>query len=411
MLNAIWAGFILIAFAAALIQATLFGQQEIFGALTRAMFDSAKSGFEIALGLTGVMTLWLGILNIGEKAGYIQQLARLLAPLFRRLFPEVPAGHPALGSMTMNIAANMLGLDNAATPLGLKAMQELQELNPAKETATNAQILFLVINTAAVTVFPVTVFAYRAQMGAANPADVFIPILLASFAGTVAGVLVTGLIQRLPLFDPVVLAWLVGLSLLIGGTAAWFMQMTALEMQARSALVSHLLLMSLIVVFVGGAWLKGVNVYEAFVEGAKGGFDTAVRIIPYLIAMLLAIALLRASGALELAISALRAAVAGTGFDARWVDALPTGIMKTLSGSGARAMMLDTLKTHGADSFVGRLVSIIQGSSETTFYVLAVYFGSVGIRNTRYAAACGLFADLVGFAAAVGVAYLFFGQA
>ncbi len=411
MLNAIWAGFILIAFVAALIQATLFGQQEIFGALTRAMFDSAKSGFEIALGLTGVMTLWLGILNVGEKAGYIQHLARLLAPLFRRLFPEVPAGHPALGSMTMNIAANMLGLDNAATPLGLKAMQELQELNPAKETATNAQILFLVINTAAVTVFPVTVFAYRAQMGAANPADVFIPILLASFAGTVAGVLVTGLIQRLPLFDPVVLAWLAGLSLLVGGTAAWFMQMTALEMQARSALVSHLLLMSLIVVFVGGAWLKGVNVYEAFVEGAKGGFDTAVRIIPYLIAMLLAIALLRASGALELAISALRAAVTGTGFDARWVDALPTGIMKTLSGSGARAMMLDTLKTHGADSFVGRLVSIIQGSSETTFYVLAVYFGSVGIRNTRYAAACGLFADLVGFAAAVGVAYLFFGQA
>ena len=387
----------------------MLGHPEIFGQLTKAMFDSAKTGFDIAIALSGVMTLWLGIMQIGERAGFVQAIARLLGPLFARLFPEIPPGHPALGSMSMNIAANMLGLDNAATPMGLKAMQELQALNPHKDTASNAQILFLVINTASVTLFPVTVFAYRAQMGAANPTDVFIPILLATYVSTLSGLILTALIQRLKLFDPVVLAYLGGMSALVAGGAWWFLHLPAAEMQAQSALLSNATLMLLIGAFIVGALLKKVDVYEAFIDGAKDGFNTSVRIIPYLVAMLVAIALLRASGAMELAIGALRGLVAGGGFDARWVDGLPTGIMKTLSGGGAKALMLDAMHTQGADSFAGRLVSVIQGSSETTFYVLAVYFGSVGIRRTRYAAGCGLFADVVGFAAAVAVTYAFFG--
>jgi len=387
----------------------VLGHPEIFGQLTKAMFDSAKTGFDIAIALSGVMTLWLGIMQIGERAGFVQAIARLLGPLFARLFPEIPPGHPALGSMSMNIAANMLGLDNAATPMGLKAMQELQALNPHKDTASNAQILFLVINTASVTLFPVTVFAYRAQMGAANPTDVFIPILLATYVSTLSGLILTALIQRLKLFDPVVLAYLGGMSALVAGGAWWFLRLPPAEMQAQSALLSNATLMLLIGAFIVGALLKKVDVYEAFIDGAKDGFNTSVRIIPYLVAMLVAIALLRASGAMELAIGALRGLVAGGGFDARWVDGLPTGIMKTLSGGGAKALMLDAMHTQGADSFAGRLVSVIQGSSETTFYVLAVYFGSVGIRRTRYAAGCGLFADVVGFAAAVAVTYAFFG--
>ncbi|WP_137939323.1 nucleoside recognition domain-containing protein [Chitinivorax sp. B] len=409
MLNTIWAGFIVLAFVTACFQAIALGQHDIFGQLTKAMFDSAKTGFEIALGLTGVMTLWLGLLRIGEQAGFIEKLARGLAPLFKRLFPEVPAGHPALGSVTMNIAANMLGLDNAATPLGLRAMQDLQRLNPNADTASNAQIMFLVINTAAVTLFPVTIMAYRAQMGAANPADVFVPLLIASFTGTLVGIVVTGLIQRIRLFDPILLLWLGGWSALLAGMASWLLHLSAADMQTQSLLLSNAALMGVVVLFVGGAWLKGIDVYEAFVDGAKGGFETAIRIIPYLVAMLLAIALLRASGMLELVIGGIRGLVVNLGYDARWVDALPTGILKSLSGSGARAMMLDTLKTQGADSFSGRLVSILQGSSETTFYVLAVYFGSVGIRHTRHALACGLIADLASFAAAVAVAYAFFG--
>ena len=409
MLNLIWAGFILTALATAAWQGFVLGHPEIFGQLTKAMFDSAKTGFDIAIALTGVMTLWLGIMQIGERAGFVQAIARLLGPLFARLFPEIPPGHPALGSMSMNIAANMLGLDNAATPMGLKAMQELQALNPHKDTASNAQILFLVINTASVTLFPVTVFAYRAQMGAANPTDVFIPILLATYVSTLSGLILTALIQRLKLFDPVVLAYLGGMSALVAGGAWWFLRLPPAEMQAQSALLSNATLMLLIGAFIVGALLKKVDVYEAFIDGAKDGFNTSVRIIPYLVAMLVAIALLRASGAMELAIGALRGLVAGGGFDARWVDGLPTGIMKTLSGGGAKALMLDAMHTQGADSFAGRLVSVIQGSSETTFYVLAVYFGSVGIRRTRYAAGCGLFADVVGFAAAVAVTYAFFG--
>ena len=409
MLNLIWAGFILTALATAAWQGFVLGHPEIFGQLTKAMFDSAKTGFDIAIALSGVMTLWLGIMQIGERAGFVQAIARLLGPLFARLFPEIPPGHPALGSMSMNIAANMLGLDNAATPMGLKAMQELQALNPHKDTASNAQILFLVINTASVTLFPVTVFAYRAQMGAANPTDVFIPILLATYVSTLSGLILTALIQRLKLFDPVVLAYLGGMSALVAGGAWWFLRLPPAEMQAQSALLSNATLMLLIGAFIVGALLKKVDVYEAFIDGAKDGFNTSVRIIPYLVAMLVAIALLRASGAMELAIGALRGLVAGGGFDARWVDGLPTGIMKTLSGGGAKALMLDAMHTQGADSFAGRLVSVIQGSSETTFYVLAVYFGSVGIRRTRYAAGCGLFADVVGFAAAVAVTYAFFG--
>lgn len=409
MLNLIWAGFILTALATAAWQGFVLGHPEIFGQLTKAMFDSAKTGFDIAIALSGVMTLWLGIMQIGERAGFVQAIARLLGPLFARLFPEIPPGHPALGSMSMNIAANMLGLDNAATPMGLKAMQELQALNPHKDTASNAQILFLVINTASVTLFPVTVFAYRAQLGAANPTDVFIPILLATYVSTLSGLILTALIQRLKLFDPVVLAYLGGMSALVAGGAWWFLRLPAAEMQAQSALLSNATLMLLIGAFIVGALLKKVDVYEAFIDGAKDGFNTSVRIIPYLVAMLVAIALLRASGAMELAIGAVRGLVINAGFDARWVDGLPTGLMKTLSGGGAKALMLDTMHTQGADSFAGRLVSVIQGSSETTFYVLAVYFGSVGIRRTRYAAGCGLFADVVGFAAAVAVTYAFFG--
>ena len=410
LLNVIWAGFILVAVVSAFVQTLVFGNADILPALVRAMFDTARTGFEIALGLTGVMTLWLGIMKIGERAGLIALMARGLAPLFRRLFPGVPDGHPALGSMTMNIAANMLGLDNAATPLGLKAMRELQTLNPEPDTATDAQILFLVINTAAVTLFPVTIFAYRAQLGAADPTDVFIPLLLASYIATLAGVALTGVIQRLKLFDPVVLAYAGGLTLLVGGVTAWFASLSPEQMQRQSAMWSNGLLLAVVTLMIVAALWRRINVYEAFIDGAREGFQVAVGIIPYLVAMLVAIALLRASGALELAIGAVRAAVAGFGFDTRWVDALPNGIMKSLSGSGARAVMIDSMKTHGADSFVGRLVSIIQGSSETTFYVLAVYFGAVNIRNTRYAAGCGLFADLIGFIAAVGVAYLFFGH-
>ncbi|WP_025915780.1 nucleoside recognition domain-containing protein [Herminiimonas sp. CN] len=409
MLNLIWISFFIVAFLTACVQALFFGQADVFAAIVRAMFDSSKSAFEISLGLTGVMTLWLGIMKIGENAGFMAALARMLNPLFARIFPAIPPDHPALGAMTMNIAANMLGLDNAATPMGLKAMQELQTLNPSKDTASNAQILFLVINTASVTLFPVTVFAYRAQLGAADPTDVFIPILIATYISTLFGFIAVALVQKINLFDRVILSYMVGLSLLVGGITLWFARLSAAQMQAQSALISNFLLSLLVVVFIGGAALKRVNVYDAFIDGAREGFATAVRIIPYLVAMLVGIAVLRASGALDLLMNGIRALVALAGWDTRFVDGVPTALMKTLSGSGARGMMIDTMKTQGADSFAGRLVSVIQGSTETTFYVLAVYFGSVGIKHTRHAVQCGLFADLVGFIAAVAVAYLFFG--
>ncbi|MBU1567205.1 MAG: hypothetical protein KJ630_16465, partial [Proteobacteria bacterium] len=375
MLNAIWVGFFLTAFAAALFQFLINGQQDIFAALIKAGFDSAKTAFEIALGLTGVMCLWLGVMRIGERAGFLDVLARWLSPLFARIFPDVPNGHPALGSITMNMAANMLGLDNAATPIGIRAMQELQELNPDKDTASNAQIMFLVINASSVTLLPVTIFTYRAQMGAADPTDVFVPILMATYCSTLAGFLFVAAVQRIRL-DGAVLAWLGGLTLVVGGLAAWFLRLPAQELAGRSSLVSNLLLLVLIATFLIGALVKRVNAYEAFVEGAKDGFKTAVTIIPYLVAMLVAIGMLRASGALDVFMNGVRGLVTSIGWDPAWVNGLPTMLMKPLSGSGARAMMVETMKTFGPDSFAGSLSAIVQGSTETTFYVLAVYFGA-----------------------------------
>lgn len=409
MLNAIWIGFFLSAFIAACVQFLVLGNPGIFAALMQAAFDNAKIAFEIALGLTGVMCLWLGVMKIGERAGFLDALARLLAPLFARLFPDVPRGHPALGSITMNMSANMLGLDNAATPMGIKAMRELQELNPDKDSASDAQILFLVLNASSVTLLPVTIFTYRAQMGAADPTDVFIPILLSTYCSTLAGFAFVSLRQRLRIIDPVVLGWLVGLTLFVGGLAAWFASLPAAELAPKSALLSNFLLLGLIVLFLIGAVVKRVNAYEAFIDGAKEGFGVAVTIIPYLVAMLVAIGLMRASGLLGLLVDGARAIVQALGWDAAWVEALPTMLMKPLSGSGARAMMIETMQTHGADSFAGRLASIVQGSTETTFYVLAVYFGAVGIKRVRHAVAGGLVADAAGFAAAVAAAYLFFG--
>lgn len=407
MLNAIWIGFFLIAFSASVLQ-YLAGDTAIFSLVMKAAFDSAKTAFEVALGLTGVMCLWLGVMKIGEKAGFLAVMARLLGPLFGRIFPDVPRGHPALGSITMNMAANVLGLDNAATPMGLKAMRELQDLNPDKETASNAQILFLVLNASSVTLLPVTIFTYRAQLGAADPTDVFIPILMATYCSTLAGFMFVAAVQRIRL-DLVVLTWLGGMTVIVGGLALYFASLPAAQMTAESSVLSNFLLLALLVIFLIGALVKRVNAYEAFIEGAKDGFHTAVTIIPYLVAMLVAIGMLRASGALPAFVEGIRALVLAMGFDSAWVDALPTMLMKPLSGSGARAMMIETMQASGADSFAGRLASIVQGSSETTFYVLAVYFGSVGIKRVRHAVAGGLIADLGGFVAAVLAAYLFFG--
>ncbi len=409
MLNALWIGFILVAFLIACFKLIFLGDAGIFAALVKALFDSSKTAFEIALGLTGVMALWLGVMKIGERAGMLDLLTRGLAPLFKRLFPEVPPNHPALGAMTMNMGANMLGLDNAATPLGIKAMQELQKLNPTPDTASDAQILFLVINTASVTLLPVTIFTYRAQMGAADPTDVFVPLLITTYIGTLVGLLVTGLYQRLHLWNRVTLSYLGGATAIIGGLVVYFGSLDAAEMTRQSSILSNVLLFGLVSTFLLMAVWRRVNAYEAFIEGAKEGFQTAVMIIPYLVAMLVAIAVFRASGALELLMNGMRGVILGFGYDARWVDALPTALMKPFSGSGARAMMIDTMQTHGADSFAGRLASIVQGSTETTFYVLAVYFGAVGIKRVRHAVTCGLIADVAGILAAIGMAYLFFG--
>ena len=409
MLNLIWVSFFFIAFVTGVVRFLFFGETQIFGEMMLAMFTLSKTAFDIALGLTGVLALWLGIMRIGERSGFIQLLTRGLTPLFRRLMPEVPADHPALGCIVMNLSANALGLDNAATPLGIKAMQELQELNPDKETASNAQILFLVINTSAVTLFPVTIFTYRAQMGAANPTDVFIPLLIATYISTLTGLLAVALVQKINLLDRVVFAYVAGFTGFIGALLFYFSGLDQATMRDQSALLSHLILFTLVIVFIVGAMIKRVNAYEAFIEGAKEGFQTAVTIIPYLVAMLVAIGVFRASGALELAIDSLRSGIDALSLDHRFVDAMPTALMKPFSGSGARAMMVDTMQTLGADSFAGRLASIVQGSTETTFYVLAVYFGAVGIKNTRYAAGCGLIADFGGILAAIFVAYWFFG--
>ena len=409
MLNKIWAFFFFAAFAAALVQSLLLGNVGVWQEMVGATFRLSRTAFEIALGLTGVMCLWLGIMRLGEKGGAVDFLARLFRPLLVRLFPSIPADHPAFGSMVMNMAANMLGLDNAATPLGLKAMRELQELNPDQETASDAQILFLVINTSAVTIIPVTIFTYRAQLGAADPTDIFIPILIATYCSTLVGLLVTGLIQRLRLFDPVILAYLGGMTALIAGVVVYFARLPREAVESQSAVFANFLIFAVIIAFMAAAARRRVPLYETFVDGAKEGFQIAVSIIPYLVAMLVAIGVFRASGALDLLLDGVRGLVGTVGLDDRFVDGLPTALMKPLSGSGARGMMIEAMQQHGADSFVGRLVSVIQGSTETTFYVLAVYFGAVGIRRTRYAAAVGLTADAAGIIAAILVSYMFFG--
>ena len=409
MLNFIWIFFFATAFIVALIKLLAFGDTQIFSQMMQAMFSLSKTAFEIALGLTGILALWLGIMKIGERSGFIQVITRWLSPLFIRLMPEVPKNHPAIGAIVMNMSANALGLDNAATPLGIKAMQELQKLNPFKDTASNAQILFLVLNTSAVTLFPVTIFTYRAQMGAANPTDVFIPILIATYASTLIGLMTVAAVQKINLFDRVILAYLGGFSAFVFGLLAYFSSLPQAQMLVQSALISNVVLFSLVMLFIAGAVFKKVNAYDAFIDGAKEGFDTAITIIPYLVAMLVAIGVFRASGALELLPDALRNIILSFNMDDRFIDALPTALMKPFSGSGARAMMIDTMQVHGADSFAGRLSSIVQGSTETTFYVLAVYFGSVGIKKIRHAAACGLAADIAGILTAIAVAYLFFG--
>ena len=409
MLDRIWTGFFLVAFVAAVFQSLVLGQTGVWADMVAATFDLSKTAFEIALGLTGVMCLWLGIMKIGERGGAVDLLARLFGPLLKRLFPSIPAGHPATGSIVMNMAANMLGLDNAATPLGLKAMGELQELNPEIDTATNDQILFLVLNTSAVTVIPVAIFTYRATLGAADPTDVFLPLLIATTCSTLAGLVVTSVVQRLRLWDPVVLAYIGGLLALVGGLVVYFSQLDRETMQRQSSLLSNFTIFTVIILFMVLALRKKVSLYESFIEGAKEGFGVAVGIIPYLVAMLVAIGVLRASGTLDMVLDAVRWAATGMGLDTRWVDGLPTALVRPLSGSGARGMMIEAMKTHGADSFAGRLVSVIQGSTETTFYVLAVYFGSVGIRKTRHAVGCGLAADLAGILGAILVTYFFFG--
>ncbi|MFT7414072.1 MAG: spore maturation protein SpmA [Methylophagaceae bacterium] len=409
MLNIIWIAFFTIAFIVALIKLFVFGNIHIFDQMMTAMFSLSKNAFEISLGLTGVLALWLGIMRIGERSGFIDLLTRGLSPLFAKLMPEVPKNHPALGAMVMNISANALGLDNAATPLGIKAMQELQSINPSKDTASNAQILFLVINTSAVTLFPVTIFTYRAQMGAANPTDVFIPILIATYASTMIGLITVASVQKINLLDKVIISYLGGFTLLIAGLLSYFSSLTQADMLAQSALISNIILFSLVMLFIAGAVIKRIDAYDAFIDGAKEGFETAIKIIPYLVAMLVAIGVFRASGALDLLASGLRHLVLSLNLDDRFIDAMPTALMKPFSGSGARAMMVDTMQAYGADSFAGRLASIVQGSTETTFYVLAVYFGSVGIKNIRHAAACGITADIAGIFAAIAVAYWFFG--
>ena len=409
MLNFIWIFFFATAFIVALIKLLVFGDTQIFSQMMQAMFSLSKTAFEIALGLTGVLALWLGIMKIGERSGFIQVITRWLSPLFIRLMPEVPKNHPAIGAIVMNMSANALGLDNAATPLGIKAMQELQKLNPFKDTASNAQILFLVLNTSAVTLFPVTIFTYRAQMGAANPTDVFIPILIATYASTLIGLMTVAAVQKINLFDSVILAYLGGFSAFVFGLLAYFSSLPQAQMLVQSALISNVVLFSLVMLFIAGAVFKKVNAYDAFIDGAKEGFDTAITIIPYLVAMLVAIGVFRASGALDILSDGLRNIILSFNMDDRFIDALPTALMKPFSGSGARAMMIDTMQVHGADSFAGRLSSIVQGSTETTFYVLAVYFGSVGIKKIRHAAACGLAADIAGILTAIAVAYLFFG--
>lgn len=408
VLNYIWIGFLTIAFIVGCIRFVAFGDASVLPDMMNATFDSAKSGFTISLGLTGVLALWLGIMKIGEKGGAIQAFSKIVAPFFSKIFPDIPKNHPASGSIFMNIAANMLGLDNAATPLGLKAMKELQEINPKKDEASNPMIMFLVLNTSGLTIIPIGVMVYRAQMGAANPADVFLPILIATFLSSLAGLIAVSIYQRINLFNKVIIGVLGTMCALIAGLFVGIRHLSQEQLTTYSTLTSSFILLGIIVAFVLTAAFKRINVYEAFIDGAKDGFKVAVDVIPYLIAILVAVGVFRASGAMDFLIEGMARFFAWIGINTDFVGALPTAIMKPLSGSGARGLMVDAMQQYGADSFVGRLASTIQGSTDTTFYILAVYFGSVGIKKTRYALTCGLIADLIGIIAAIIIAYIFF---
>lgn len=409
VLNYIWIAFFVVAFVIALFRLVVMGDTEVFPEIMNSTFASSKTAFEISLGLTGVLSLWLGIMKIGERGGVVNALARVLSPVFTRLFPDIPKGHPVTGSIFMNIAANMLGLDNAATPLGLKAMEQMQTLNTRKDTATNPMIMFLVLNTSGLTIIPVSIMVYRAQMGAAQPTDIFIPILLATFFSTLTGIIVTSLYQRINLLNRVMLLTLGGLCVAVAAVMWGFGRLDKEQMNIVSTSVANILLFTIIITFILAGVRKKVNVYDAFIEGAKDGFSTAVRIIPYLVAILVGIGVFRASGAMDMLIGGIKWVVEACGDNTDFVGALPTALMKPLSGSGARGMMVDAMTTYGADSFVGRLSCIFQGSTDTTFYILAVYFGSVGVRYTRHAVACGLLADLAGVIAAIAICYMFFG--
>ena len=410
-LNYIWTGFFLVGFIAALAQWIFLGDTEIFKRIIDGTFDAAKMGvMDIALPLAGVMTLWLGLMNVGEKAGVVGWLAKLIAPFFSRIFPDVPPDHPATGHMVMNFSANLLGLDNAATPFGLKAMESLQTLNPDKDTASNAQIMFLVLHTSGLTLIPLAIMAQRAILGAKDPSDIFIPCMIATYVATVAGIIAVAIRQRINLLNGVVLGWLGGMTAAIAGLIWYFTHyLTKPEIETVSKVASNLILFSIIVAFILAALHKRVNVYEAFIEGAKGGIQTSLTIIPYLVGMLVAISVIRNAGVLGFVVQGLEWAIRTAGIDTAFTPALPTALMKPLSGSGSRALMIDAMKTYGVDSFVGRLACIFQGSADTTFYIVALYFGSVGVRKTRYAISCGLIADLAGIVAAIAVAYVFFG--
>ena len=408
VLNYIWIAFFLLAFVFALAQMVFFGNTEVFSDIIDSTFSSSKNAFEISLGLTGVLALWMGIMKIGERSGVVNVMARVLSPVFYRLFPDIPKGHPVTGSIFMNIAANMLGLDNAATPLGLKAMEGLQEINPRKDTASNPMIMFLVLNTSGLTIIPVSIMVYRAQMGAAQPTDVFLPILIATFVSTLAGIIVVSLYQKINLFNPVLVAVLGGMCLFAASIVWLFSRMDKDTMNVVSSSVASIILFCIIISFVLAGLRKKINVYDAFVDGAKDGFSTAVKIIPYLVAILVAIGVFRASGCMDMLMRGIAWVVSLFGCDTDFVGALPVAIMKPLSGSGARGLMVDAMSAYGPDSFAGRLSCVFHGSTDTTFYILAVYFGSVGIRNTRHAVPCGLLADLAGIIAAIFISYIFF---
>jgi spore maturation protein SpmA len=407
-LNYIWIAFFIIGFIVALGQLIFAGNTQIFNEMVNSVFSNAKTGFEISLGLTGALTLWMGLLKVGEKGGVVTILGKLIGPLFEKLFPGLPKGHPVHGSIMLNLSANMLGLDNAATPMGLKAMKEMQEVNPDKETASNAQIMFLVLNAAGLTIIPVSIIVYRTQLGAANPADIFIPILISTFAASLTGMISVAIIQKINLFDKVILAYLGGFTAIIAGTIFYFSGLPKEQISSISTFSANFILMSIIVLFIVLAMVKKVNVYDAFIEGGKEGFNIAIKIIPFLVAILVAIGIFRASGSMDFIVAGIAKLFALMGIDTQFTAALPVAFMKPLSGSGARGLMIDAMTIHGADSFIGRLACTMQGTTDTTFYIVAVYFGSVGIKNARYSIGCGLLADLAGFTTAIFIAYLFF---